>query len=82
LWRVKRGPPSLPLYPRLSVYLDQAAKLADAVQRWFLVFGVNLEAHMILDVIKEQVGGLDVLLGSCVNPTPSVPHPDGPRFRR
>lgn len=48
----------------LSVYLDQAAKLADAVQRWFLVFGVNLEAHMILDVIKEQIPAMELVQGT------------------
>ena len=48
----------------LQVYIDQAGKLADAVQRWFLIFGVSLDAGMILEVLKQQVPPVEIVRGT------------------
>ena len=37
------------------MYIDEAGSLANHVQQWFLIVGIHLEAHHVVDVLKQQV---------------------------
>jgi predicted PurR-regulated permease PerM len=39
----------------LNVYINQASKLADDLQRWLALFNVHLDAEKLLEALRSQI---------------------------